>query len=450
MLHFGVILFSVLIIYYLTNRLQNQIKESSPLIKSIYLITILSICVLGPQILYQIRPYTFYISGFAIGGILLLFFATQSISGNETITFPWGFGIFLISFIVGYFIPWSAIQYLIFSLTVLVIILTLSSSEFKILWKSILICSILVISITFWWLAKPISFHEEQANYEDKVVFTSETQFHDVVITQWHEDFWIFVDKLKNVSSIDDYLFYEPMAHSVFKIEDGLNEVLIIGGENGCLIREVLKHKEVDHVDVISYDTLLRKLGQNEKYFTMMNKDAYQDKKVKILHEDLIEYVSDSDKKYDAIFIDLPDPRSIETNQYYTFEFYQQISEILYPDGLMITQAGSPYFATQAYFCIGQTIEESGFSTLPIHNQILTLGEWGWYICSQNLQAEVMKKRLIKDKLPEIETSWFNQEAAKLVASFGKSFSDTLNPGINTLDNPLVYQYYLKGNWDLN
>ena len=78
------------------------------------------------------------------------------------------------------------------------------------------------------------------------------------------------------------------------------------------------------------------------------------------------------------------------------------------------------------------------------------MGEWGWYICSQNLQAEVMKKRLIKDKLPEIETSWFNQEAAKLVASFGKSFSDTLNPGINTLDNPLVYQYYLKGNWDLN
>jgi len=373
--------------------------------------------------------------------------ASNILSDRKSIIFPWNYSAFLSAFIVGYFIPWPILQYLIWGLSFVVSLIYIFQVNFS--YKLVAIGSLALVCIIFWWFSKPLIFHEEQINYEDKVLFSVSTQYHQVVITQWQKDHWMFMDKLKNVSSIDDYLFYEPMAHSVFRIEENLNNVLIIGGENGCLIREVLKHENAHNIDVISYDTLLRNLGEELSYYTRMNQDSYRNEKVQILHEDLIHFVSNTNSKYNAIFIDLPDPRSIETNQFYTLEFYERIKMILAENGVVITQAGSPYFATQAYFSIGETIKKAGFNILPLHNQILTLGEWGWYVCSTKLDKDLMKKRLLERENSGIETKWFNEEAAMLVSAFGKTYNDTLNVGINTLENPLVYQYYLKGNWAL-
>lgn len=446
-LHLGVVLFLVFVIYYSGNFIKIKI-QFSPFTKLAGLFVLLTICWLGPQFIYQIRPYTFYISGFAMAGIVLVAITSEMLADQKTMRFPWYFGAFMAAFIIGYMLPWDIIQYFILVLSVLVTVLYLSR---LLVWMKVSALTSLVLLFTaFFFFSKPLNFHEEQVNYEDKVLYSAETQFHKLVITKWHQDQWVFIDKLKNLSSIDEYLFYEPMAHSVFRVGNEINNVLVIGGENGCLIREVLAHESVQRIDVISYDTLLRNIGMEVEFFTELNQHAYKDQKVQILHENILEFVSRSNRKYDAIFIDLPDPRSIETNQYYTLEFYERIKNILAEKGVMITQAGSPYFATQAYFSIGWTIEKAGFYTLPIHNQILTLGEWGWYVCSLEMEKNVMKYRMTARSVQDIETKWFNEEAAKLVSAFGKIESDTSNLGINTLENPLVYQYYLKGNWELD
>jgi spermidine synthase len=126
------------------------------------------------------------------------------------------------------------------------------------------------------------------------------------------------------------------------------------------------------------------------------------------------------------------------------------LKELLQDGGLMCTQAGSPYFATEAFYSIGQTIQTVGFHALPIHNQVLTLGEWGWYVCSSELMEEEIKSAILNAGEVPVPTKWWNPEAALLVTSFGKTYSDTLNIQVNSLENPLVYQYYLKGNWDMN
>jgi spermidine synthase len=239
------------------------------------------------------------------------------------------------------------------------------------------------------------------------------------------------------------------MVHSAFKVNENIQKVLVIGGENGCLIREVLKYDNISQIDVVSYDSLLRKLGQSNSIFIRINENSYQNEKVNIIHEYLLDYVSSSDEKYSAIFIDLPDPRSIETNQYYTLDFYTFLKNLLQQEGVLVTQAGSPYFATEAFYSIEKTLNHSGLFTLPIHNQILTLGEWGWFICSKELVEAEIKQRVIHGKKFSVATKWWNREAARLVTSFGKTYSDTLNVGINSLENPLVYQYYLKGNWNM-
>lgn len=404
------------------------------------------ICIMGPQAIYQIRPYTFYISGIVIGMILAISSSVVLLNSSRILL---NYALFLSGYLLGFFLGPVQMQYITIGLLLTIVFNYLFSDQPGNIYK-FLVFAIFAFSISiYWYLSIPVLQFNEQFDYEDKVILASETQHHKLVVTQWQDDNWFFIDKLKNVSSIDEYLYYEPMTHAVFKIAKNINDILVIGGENGCLIREALKHEDVNSIEVVSYDTILLSLGMANQYYIEMNKKAFASKKVKIIQEDLLQFITDTNKKYDAIFIDLPDPRSLETNQYYTIEFYELIKNLLAEQGVMITQAGSPYFATEAYFTIGATIQEAGFNVLPIHNQILTLGEWGWYICSIDQQSSHMKDRLLVSKKLDIETRWFNHEAALLISAFGKTNADTFQTQVNSLDNPVVYQYYLKGTWDM-
>jgi predicted membrane-bound spermidine synthase len=448
--HHTVILISVFAIQFTCSAILKRLDDFQDFFKAASLILLLIVCFLGPQFIYQIRPYTFYISGFVVGSIWIVAISSSLLAHDPPNKFPWNSIFFLIGYLTGYLLPAGVLQYSTIAISMIIATYFLVTFPIKPILKATVSISLIALILVFWRFSAPMVFHEVQSDYEDKVIFTAETQFHELVVTQWHQDYWFFIDKLKNLSSIDEYLYYEPMAHSVLKVADQKEEVLVIGGENGCLIREVLKNDGINNIDVISYDTLLRNLGIENQYFLNMNQAAYSSEKIHIIHENVLRYISNPTKKYDVIFMDLPDPKSTETNQYYTIEFYNLIEKFLNENGIMITQAGSPYFATQAFYAIGQTIQAAGFHVLPIHNQILTLGEWGWYICSMGQGPAKLKKRLVQQKEFSFETKWFNDEAASLISSFGKTYNDTLNVQINSLENPLVYKYYLKGNWNLN
>ncbi len=79
----------------------------------------------------------------------------------------------------------------------------------------------------------------------------------------------------------------------------------------------------------------------------------------------------------------------------------------------MVTQATSPYFSNKAFTCINRTIQAAGFSTLPYHNQIPTMGEWGWILAAKNKEigeAELLKRAKAINP-GDIETRFFNRDA---------------------------------------
>ena len=97
--------------------------------------------------------------------------------------------------------------------------------------------------------------------------------------------------------------------------------------------------------------------------------------KVEVLNKDGFTFLSENKYFYDIIIIDLPDPRTVELGRLYSEEFYRIAYKHLRPGGIIITQAGSPYFATKAFNCIVKTMESAGFNTIPLHNHVITLGE---------------------------------------------------------------------------
>jgi spermidine synthase len=147
----------------------------------------------------------------------------------------------------------------------------------------------------------------------------------------------------------------------------------------------------------------------------------------------------------------LPDPKSIELGRLYSYEFYKLCYRSLRPNGLMITQAGSPYFAARAFKCIESTMSEAGFATVPLHNQVITLGEWGWIAGAKSLTNDQFTRALRVLDFEGIPTRWINHDAMTLLTSFGKDFSKEAGDSIsiNTIHNPVLFKYYMNGDWDL-
>jgi spermidine synthase len=311
------------------------------------------------------------------------------------------------------------------------------------------ITSAIVISATTFYSDRIIQF-AEQSKYSDKIVYSEQSKYQKIVITQWKDDFWLFINGNQQLSSYDEELYHEPIVHIPAYLTGNLKNILIFGGGDGCAARELLKYQSINQIKLVDLDPAMTNLGKNHPIMTAINDSAFHSPKVKIYNEDAFTYAEREKSRFDLIIIDLPDPKTPDLSRLYSKEFYMLCKNILKGDGILITQAGSPYYAPKAFYAIEKTLQTANFHTLKLHNQILTLGEWGWIIGSPNLKKEEMKIRLDNANFKNIDTKFIDNSAVKMMTNFGKKFyfKDT-NIEINTLNNPFLYQYYLDGDWKL-
>lgn len=310
--------------------------------------------------------------------------------------------------------------------------------------------AILIVGGAIW--AKPIILFGEQARYKDKIVYSKQSRYQRIVLTQWKNEYWLYINGNQQLSTLDEDKYHEPLIHPAMQLAQQKKHILILGGGDGCAVRELLKYPEVEKITLIDLDSVMTGLGQRHPILTELNENAMNNPKVEIINADGYNYLEKTKDFYDLIFVDLPDPRSIEINRLYTSEFYSLCHRSLRPHGIVVTQAGSPYYATKAYLCIDRTMAAAGFSTAKLHNQVITLGEWGWIMGVKGFpENEQLKSHLQQLQFEEVPTKWINNEAMQMMTSFGKNIYLPENDSIevNQIQHPVLYRYYLKGNWDL-
>ena len=96
-------------------------------------------------------------------------------------------------------------------------------------------------------------------------------------------------------------------------------------------------------------------------------------------------------------------------------------------------------------------MSEAGFTTQKMHNQVITLGEWGWVMGVKSWPEDKDLKGALQQMSFNVPTRWLNQDAMLMMCNFGKDIYGFKGDSIvaNQIQNPVLYRYYLKGNWDL-
>ncbi len=299
--------------------------------------------------------------------------------------------------------------------------------------------------------AKPIVLYGEQQKYIDKVIYQEQTPYQRIVITQWKNDYWLYLNGNEQFSSFDEERYHEPLVHPAMAISSVRSNILVLGGGDGLAVREILKYPEVRKITLVDLDPAVTKLGQSHPVFLKLNQESLHDSRVQIINQDAYQFLKADNGIYDAIIIDLPDPKTIELARLYTREFYQLAVRHLSKGGAIVTQAASPFFARDAFLSVLKTMRAAGLPAIAYHNHIPTLGEWGWVlgIHHSNISPEMLKARLTSSEFTNIDTRFLNRDAMISMLHFGKGELDRLETvEINQELELKLFHYYKEGNWE--
>ena len=311
-------------------------------------------------------------------------------------------------------------------------------------------CALFLSALGFF--AKPIILFGEQKQYKDKVILAEQTVYQRIVMTQWRDHYWLFINGQEQFSSYDEERYHEPLAHPAMTLAASRSNVLILGGGDGMALREIWKYPDVKSVTMVDLDKGMTDLATNHPILKGLNQQSMSDPRLTVVHRDALKFLRETEGLFGVIVIDLPDPDSVDLMHLYAVDFYRMAEKHLERGGALVTQATSPYFSPKAFRCIIKTLQAAGFTTMPYHNPIPTMGEWGWVLAVRDDESDekTLKKRVLALDLDRPDTRFLNSDAMTSMAYFGKGVldkdkMDEVRP--NSQFNPVLHQYYLAGKW---
>jgi len=214
-------------------------------------------------------------------------------------------------------------------------------------------------------------------------------------------------------------------------------KILVLGGGEGLVVRELLKYKELENITLVDIDPAITRLANENELMKRQNQHSLEDKRVDIRHEDAFVFLKNDTTIYDAIIADLPDPTNETLARLYTDAFYKLCLQRLHKDGVLGTQATSPHLTSNAFWSIETTISTAGFNyTYPYQVYIPSFGNWGFILAKRSPEFSVQLRE-------ELELTFLDEEVFDHMFYFAKDINRT-KVEVNRLDKPILMDYYLE------
>lgn len=174
-----------------------------------------------------------------------------------------------------------------------------------------------------------------------EVLHTEQSKFQKIdVIETESVGRLLLLDEKTMVSDLDEFVYHEVMAHIPYMVSRKCQNVLIIGGGDGGVVREFARHKDIEKIDLVEIDE--RVIEVSKQYFPSCT-SALDDPRVNILAQDGFAFIKSKSNEYDIIIIDSTDPEDFASGLF-TTEFYQDVYNALTEDGIMMNQTENPFF----------------------------------------------------------------------------------------------------------
>lgn len=138
---------------------------------------------------------------------------------------------------------------------------------------------ILILLTTGVFITDPVIRYGEQQKYSDKVIYAEQSNYQRIVITQWKNDYWLYLNGNQQLCTRDELMYHEPLVHPAMSLHPNPVNVLVLGGGDGCAVREILKYPKVEKITLVDLDPAMTELGKTHPILTQLNENSLHHEK---------------------------------------------------------------------------------------------------------------------------------------------------------------------------
>ncbi|KAL5727044.1 spermidine synthase [Ranunculus cassubicifolius] len=174
--------------------------------------------------------------------------------------------------------------------------------------------------------------YKEKSEYQEVLVFQSMTYGKVLVL-----------DGIVQLTEKDECAYQEMIAHLPLCSIPSPKKVLVVGGGDGGVLREIARHGSVESIDICEIDKMV--IDVSKKFFPDLS-IGFEDPRVRLHVGDAIEFLKNVDEgKYDAIIVDSSDPVG-PAQELVEKPFFEMIARALRPGGVLCNMAESMWLHT--------------------------------------------------------------------------------------------------------
>lgn len=161
-------------------------------------------------------------------------------------------------------------------------------------------------------------------------------------------------------SEKDEFIYDEMVTHVPMAVHPAVKNVLIIGGADGGVAKELINYKTIERIDVVEHDETLAEVCR--EYFPELA-CGLDDERVNVYIQDGLRFLRSKTDEYDLIINDATDPFGY-TEGLFTKEFYGSCYKALKEDGIMVYQHGSPFYSEDKEECV--KMHRKAYQAFPV------------------------------------------------------------------------------------
>ncbi|MDR2872165.1 MAG: polyamine aminopropyltransferase [Xanthomonadaceae bacterium] len=194
----------------------------------------------------------------------------------------------------------------------------------------------------------------------------------------------MLIDGAVMLTTRDNFLYHEMIAHPALFTHHDPKRVVIIGGGDCGTLREVLKHPDVKSVTQCDIDEQVTRMA--EKYFPELC-ESNADPRAELLFDDGVAYMRNCPPgSVDVVIVDSTDPVG-PAEGLFNKTFYEYCLRALKDDGLLVQQSESPLAQLELIGNMRREMEKADFNcfkTLTFPQPCYPTGWWSVTMARRN------------------------------------------------------------------
>ena len=245
----------------------------------------------------------------------------------------------------------------------------------------------------------------------DKLYFEHKTEHQHLVI--FHNAMLgrvMTLDGIVQTTEVDEFIYHEMLTHLPIFAHGDVKKVLIIGGGDGAMLREVLKHSDVE-VTQVEIDQAV--IDMSKEFLPNHSQGAFDNPRATIIIRDGLEFVRDCEDTFDVIISDGTDPIG-PGEALFSEEYYSHCRNRLNKGGILVTQNGVPFFqiteVTNTYQRLGLCFKDATFYSASVPTYFGGIMTFAWGTNDSNVRRTSLETLRTRYKESGLKTRYYNPE----------------------------------------